>query len=146
MVFAGFGDLPGQAQVVLIELPEFAGEGHIAGADLSFYILHDSVHCDGAIPHQFAPHGEHVKLFDPAGGTADAEAEQHVEFQAASATEPDQRRHVQRFEKRHHRIWRFRPGCGFRICGDWLRMVACQGQLRDLRSCAACHSVFPSFL
>ena len=72
---------------------------------------------------QLAPNRESIKLLDPAGRLADTPAEKHIEFQPALAAEPDKRRDIQRFEKRHHGVWRVHPkriclGAGGRVWVD----------------------------
>ena len=52
------------------------------------------------IVQQLAPNRESIKLLDPAGRLADTPAEKHIEFQSALAAEPNQRRDIQRFEKK----------------------------------------------
>ena len=71
---------------------------------------------------QLASKREQVKLLDLAGSLADTPVEKHIEFQPALAAEPDKRRDIQRFEKRHHGVWRVHPerirlsaGCRFRV-------------------------------
>lgn len=58
---------------------------------------------------QLAPNRESIKLLDLAGRLADTPSEKHIEFQPALAAEPDKRRDIQRFEKRHHGVWRTHP-------------------------------------
>lgn len=71
--------------------------------------FYDGVHRDAVILQQLASNREQVKLLDLSGRFSDAPAEQHIEFQPALAAEPDKRRDIQRFEKRHHGVWRTHP-------------------------------------
>ena len=71
---------------------------------------------------KLTPYGEQIKFLDVTCRLSDAPAEQHLEFPPASAAEPVKRRHIQCFEKGHHRVRRTHPeiigfgaGCCFRV-------------------------------
>ena len=135
VVGAGFGHLARKAQIVRLKARKVAVKRHVAGADLAGAVLHDGVHGQRVVAHQLAPHREQVEFFHLAGGLPDAPAQQQVEFQSTPVAEPNYRRHIQRFEKGHHRVRRVHPEVKRRRTGRRPRVNG--GRLHSARSRAA---------
>ena len=61
-VLAAVSNLHGVSQVILIELRQIFREENIAGADFSFFVLHNSIHGNRIVLDQFMADGENIKL------------------------------------------------------------------------------------
>ena len=64
-VLAAVSHLHGISQVILIELRQIFREENIAGADFSFFVLHNSIHGNGIVLNQFMADGENIKPLTP---------------------------------------------------------------------------------
>ena len=127
MIFTAFRHLARQAQIVGVELCKVRRKRHIAGADLPRFVLYDGVHRKAVILPKLAPHGKKIKLPDTTCRPADTPAKKHIEFQPALTADSDQRRDIQRLEKRHHVVRRVHPqlirtGAGGRFWVDNSRL------------------------
>lgn len=109
MVFTALGHMPRQTQIVGVELRKTVRKRHIAGTDLAVLVLHNGIDGNRIVFEQLPSHRKHIKLLDFAGGLADAEAQQHIEFHPAPAAKANQRRNIQRFEKGYHGVGRVHP-------------------------------------
>ncbi len=109
MVRTCLGHLPGQAQIVVVELPQVIGKGNVARADLAPPVGDDGIDRDCIVPYQLVADRQHIELLDAACSTADAPAHQHVELLSFPARNQNQTRHIERPEKRHHRHGRLHP-------------------------------------
>ena len=85
VVFAVFGYGACQPQVIGVELRKAARKRHIAGADLTVPVFHDSIYRYAVILQQLTPDRKQSELPDPACRPADTPAEKHIEFQPAAA-------------------------------------------------------------
>lgn len=95
--------LPCETHIVAVERRQVIGTGYVARTDLALPVEHNGIHGKSVVLHQLAVHGQEVKLFDTAGGFADAIAHQHVELHARPAAQAHKARHIQRLEERDHR-------------------------------------------
>ena len=94
MVRTCLGHLPGQAQIVVVELPQVIGKGNVARADLAPPVGDDGIDRDRIVPYQLVADRQHIELLDAACSTADAPAHQHVELRSFPARNQNQTKNV----------------------------------------------------
>lgn len=102
VVLAVFSDLGSKNHIVTVKLNQIRGKGYIAGADFSFSVQDNGIHCKMIIADQLFAYGEGVKLFNTTGGFTNAPVHQHVEFKALSAAAAQQPGHIQGLEESDH--------------------------------------------
>ena len=103
MIFAAFGHLPGEFQIIVVEGAHVVTERHIARADLSVFVRDNGVHRQTVIFNQLFSDRQHVKFLHSACRPADAVAHQHIEFQSCPSADSCQSCDIDCLEKRHHR-------------------------------------------
>ena len=103
MVGAALRHLLCKAQVVAIELRQILTIRQIARTHLARCVGNNGVYSHSVVLHQLIAHGQHIKLLDLHGGTTNAVAHQHIEFQPSLAANSHEARDIKRFEKCNHR-------------------------------------------
>ena len=108
-VLTGPADGLCQTQVIGIKRLQVVAEGNVAETESALDVIRYHIDGHAVVFVQLPLLGQHVKLLNLRCSTADAPAQQHVEFHAPFPAHLTQPGHIERLRECHHRHGRLRP-------------------------------------